>query len=126
MAKELEVLCRQLRLSDHEKNKLLLRKDKIQQSKKEAQFSLLFKLLTTRSFNGDAFKGTIRNLWASPSGFTIHEIDDNLFMVVFQHKDDLERVFVRSPWTFDKKLIQLVQFEANMQSTAVKFTHSTF
>lgn len=87
---------------------------------------MLFKLLTNRSFNGDAFKGMIQNLWASPSGFTIREIDDNLFMVVFNTKDDLERVFVQSPWTFDKKLIQLVRFEADMQPAAVKFTHSIF
>ena len=63
MTEELEELCRKLRLSDHEKQNLRLKTGKIQQSKEEAKFSLLFRLLTTRSFNGEAFKGTVQNLW---------------------------------------------------------------
>ena len=62
MVEELEDLCRRLHLSDHEKNHLRVRKERLGQSKQEAQFSILFKLLTNRAFNGEAFKGTMRNL----------------------------------------------------------------
>lgn len=38
----------------------------------------------------------------------------------------MEWVLVQSSWTFDKKLIQIVRFESDMQPTFVKFTHSVF
>jgi hypothetical protein len=126
MADEIAEMCRRMRLSEAEKSNLRLRTGKIQQSKTEAKFSLLFRLLTSRSFNGEAFKGTVKNLWASEGGITIREIEDNLFLAVFNRGDDMERVIVQSPWTFDKKLIQFIRFEADMQPTAVKFIYSAF
>ena len=68
----------------------------------------------------------MRSLWAGRGWVTLRSIDDNLFMAVFQLRDDLDRVFVQSPWTFDKKLIQIVRFEGDLQPTEVKFTHSAF
>ena len=68
----------------------------------------------------------MRSLWVGRGGVTLRSIDDNLFMAVFQLRDDLDRVFVQSPWTFDKKLIQIVRFEGDLQPTEVKFTHSAF
>ena len=68
----------------------------------------------------------MRNLWASPGGVTIRDIDDNLFMAVFNTREDLKRVFVQGPWTFDKKLILMVRFENDMQPTAVIFNQAAF
>ena len=59
-------------------------------------------------------------------GVTIRDIEKNLFLAVFQTRDDLEHVFVQSPWTFDKKLILVVRFEGDLQPNAVNFTHFTF
>uniref|UniRef100_A0A2N9G189 CCHC-type domain-containing protein n=1 Tax=Fagus sylvatica TaxID=28930 RepID=A0A2N9G189_FAGSY len=60
MAEELEDLCRRLNLSEHEMQHTRLRKEKVVQSKLEAQNSLLFKLLTTCPFNGEALKGDMK------------------------------------------------------------------
>jgi hypothetical protein len=45
---------------------------------------------------------------------------------VFHEKDDMERVFVKSPWTFDKKLVQIVRFEGDLQPKAITCTSSAF
>jgi hypothetical protein len=50
----------------------------------------------------------MHNLWALPGGVTIRDIDDKLFMAVFNTREDLKRVFIQGPWTFDKKLILMV------------------
>jgi hypothetical protein len=47
-------------------------------------------------------------------------------MAIFTRGDNMERVIIQSPWTFDKKLIQMIRFESDMQPTAVKFIHSHF
>ena len=63
MVEELEELCRRLQLSDKEKTFVHLRKDPIIKSTQEAQYSILFKLLSFRLFNVEAFKGTMCMLW---------------------------------------------------------------
>jgi hypothetical protein len=126
MAEELEVLCRRLHLSDREKLHTRLRQDPVAQSHLEAKHSLLFKLLSTRPFNGMALLHYVRSLWASPNGMTIREIEDNLFMAVFQVEADLERIIVQSPWTFDKKLIHIVRLVGDIQPREVKFQYSAF
>jgi hypothetical protein len=126
MAEELEELCRCMKLLDHEKHHIRLRKERVIRSKQEAQFSILFKLLTIWPFNGEALKSSVRAMWMSLGGVTVRDITDNLFMAVFTSKDDMERIFVLSPWTFDKKLIQMVRFVGDLQPTVVKFTHAVF
>ena len=97
MVEELADLCRCMQLSNKEKHRISLRRDPIVKSKKEAQFSILFKILSTKLFNADAFNGTVRSLWVGHGGVTIRDIEENLFMAVFREKDDMERVFVKSP-----------------------------
>lgn len=97
MAEELEELCHRMKLFDHERVNIKLKTARVTKSKQEAQFSVLFKLLTTQPFNGEAFRGSVRALWASPGGLTLRDIDDNLFMTVFNSKAEMERIFVLGP-----------------------------
>ncbi len=126
MAEELEVLCQRLNLSDREKQHTRLQQDLVSKSFLEAKHSLLLKLLTTRQFNGMAFMNLIQSLWGSTTGLTIREIDDNLFLAVFQTEADLDHICVQSPWTFNKKLIQFVWFDGDIQPTEVKFQFLAF
>uniref|UniRef100_A0A2N9G5C3 CCHC-type domain-containing protein n=1 Tax=Fagus sylvatica TaxID=28930 RepID=A0A2N9G5C3_FAGSY len=126
MAEELEELCRRMRLSDHEKHHIRLRKERVSKSHQEAKFSLLFKLHTTRPFNGEAFKRSVRAMWSVHGDMIVSEIDDNLFVGAFYSEAALQRILAFSPWTFDKKLILLTRFVGDLQPSAVKFTHSAF
>jgi hypothetical protein len=126
MAEELEELCRRMRLSEHEKQYIRVPKERVLKSHQEAKFSLLFKLLTTRTFNGEAFKNSIRTMWVSHGVLSVTTIDDNLFLAAFPSKAALRRVFSTSPWTFDKKLILMARFVGDLQPTAIKFTHAAF
>jgi hypothetical protein len=108
-----------MNLSDHEKNHFRLSKERVSRSKEKAQFSILFKQLTTRQFNGEALKSSVRAMWAPTGGLLIRNIEDNLFLAVFTSQNDMDRVFVQSPWTFDKNLIQIVRFEGDLQPMAV-------
>jgi hypothetical protein len=119
-------MCRRMRLSDHEKQHIRLRKERVSKSHQEAKFSLLFKLQTTRPFNGEAFKRSVRAMWSVHGDLLLSEIDDNLFVAAFPSEAALHRILAFSPWTFDKKLILLARFVGDLQPSAVKFTHSAF
>ena len=126
MAEELEDLCRRMRLSDQEKQHIRVQKERLLKSHQEAKFSVLFKLLTTRTFNGNAFKSSVRVMWASHGVLSVTTLDDNLFLAAFPSDAAVMRIFSTSPWTFDKKLILMARFVGDLQPTAVKFTHAAF
>uniref|UniRef100_A0A2N9F4Z0 Reverse transcriptase domain-containing protein n=1 Tax=Fagus sylvatica TaxID=28930 RepID=A0A2N9F4Z0_FAGSY len=115
-----------MRLSDEEKQHIQVRKEKVLKSHQEAKFSVLFKLLTTRTFNGNAFKSSVRAMWASHGVLLVTTLDDNLFLAAFPSDAAVMRIFSTSPWTFDKKLILMARFVGDLQPTAVKFTHAAF
>uniref|UniRef100_A0A2N9G117 CCHC-type domain-containing protein n=1 Tax=Fagus sylvatica TaxID=28930 RepID=A0A2N9G117_FAGSY len=119
-------MCRRLKLSTNEAPRILLGQHTKAKSEQETQFSVLFKLLTLKPFNSDALKSSLRQLWYSSRELIIREIDDNLFMAIFHNRDDMERIFVQSPWTFDKKLIQIMRFHGDVQPSTIKFTHAAF
>jgi hypothetical protein len=96
MVEELANLCRRMQLSDKEKHRISLRRDPIVKSKKKAQFSILFKIMSTRLFNTEAFKGTVRSLWAGHGGVTIRDIEENLFMVVVGGQNSSSNLFLGS------------------------------
>jgi hypothetical protein len=126
MAEALEEMCRRLKLSEEEAPRIRLGENMKAKSERETQFSVLFKLMTMKPFHSDVFKSSIRNLWFSTGDLIIRDIDDNLFMAVFNTRDDMERIFVQSPWTFDKKLVQIMRFQGDVQPSDVKFTHAAF
>jgi hypothetical protein len=126
MADELEEMCHRMKLSDHEKHHIRLRKDRVAKSHQEAKFSTMFKLQTSRQFNGEAFKNSVQAMWTVHGDLTISEFDDNLFLAAFSTEAALNRIFALSPWTFDKKLILLARLKGDLQPSAVKFTHTIF
>jgi hypothetical protein len=113
-------------LSEEEAPRIRLGENMKAKSERETQFSVLFELMTMKPFHSDVFKSSIRNLWFSTGDLIIRDIDDNLFMAVFNTRDDMERIFVQSPWTFDKKLVQIMRFHGDVQPSDVKFTHAAF
>jgi hypothetical protein len=59
MADEIGEMCRRMHLSDRERQHTRLRSAPVARSHQVAQFSILFKLLSNRQFNGDALKSTV-------------------------------------------------------------------
>ena len=61
----MEELWKKFHLSEEEKGVLAVSSQEVAISKDHAQFSILFKLQSTKDFNKEAFKSTIQKLWHS-------------------------------------------------------------
>ena len=72
-------LWRKFHLSEEEKGVLAVSSQEVALSKDHAQFSILFKLQSTKNFNKEAFKFTIQKLCHGLHGVTIKEVENNLF-----------------------------------------------
>ena len=83
----MEELWKHFKLSEEEKGIMAVEASKVAISKQKAQFSILFKLQTTKDFNKEAFKATCVNLWRSSQGVTIKEVRQNLFLAIFGSED---------------------------------------
>ena len=70
----MEELWKHFKLSKEEKGITTVEASKVAISKQQAQFSILFKLQSTKDFNKEAFKATCVNLWRSSQGVTIKEV----------------------------------------------------
>ena len=71
-------LWRKFHLSEEEKGVLAVSSQEVALSKDHAQFSILFKLQSTKNFNKEAFKSTIQKLSRGLHEVTIKEVGNNL------------------------------------------------
>lgn len=53
--------------------------------------------------------------WRPTRDLKFRDMGDNLMLVEFDEKLDKERVKRNSPWTFDKHLVLLLDFEGELQ-----------
>ena len=107
MDASMEELWKHFKLLEEEKGITAVEASEVAISKQQAQFSILFKLHTTKDFNKETFKATCVNLWCSFQGVTIKEARQNLFLAIFGLEEHLTNVLDRSPWSFDKRLIMM-------------------
>ena len=122
----MEELWKHFKLSEEEKGIMAVEASKVAISKQKAQFSILFKLQTTKDFNKEAFKATCVNLWRSSQGVTIKEVRQNLFLAIFGSEEHLTIVLDKSPQSFDKRLIMMKRFHSDSSPANVTFCHSSF
>ena len=122
----MEELWKHFKLSDEEKGIMAMKSHEVVVSKQQAQFSILFKLQTTKDFNKEAFKSPCLSLWRCSRGVTIKEVGRNLFLAIFGSKEHVREIIDKSPWSFDKRLILMKCFYGDISPANVSFTHSPF
>lgn len=122
----MEELWKKFSLSEEEIGVLSVNSQDVAQSKKQAQFSLSFRLQTNKDFNKEAFKSTLQQLWRGRNRVTIKEVGSNLFLAIFVTKEHMNDVLDKSPWSFDKRLVFLKPFDDDLSPSNVKLQRSPF
>ena len=106
---------RKLSLSEKEGEKLDL-KDK----KKEQNFVLAAKFFTRRSLNVEAVAKTFRPLWRIRDNFEVSDAGNNCLLFVFQSKEDIQKVLLGEPWSFDRHIVVFQHFNPSIPVEALK------
>ena len=79
----------------------------IQEGEKEAWCGILGKVLTKRPLRKSSFRGAIARLWKVEGGFTMRELENDVFLFLFSDAKERRRILDMEPWVFDKHLIVL-------------------
>ncbi|KAK4413967.1 hypothetical protein Salat_2809500 [Sesamum alatum] len=70
-------------------------------------FCVVGRLFSHKSFHFEALRSTLTTTFNSIGGMDMKMIDENHFLVHFDHHVDMKRVLDNSPWAFEKNLIVL-------------------
>ena len=67
--------------------------------------TLAAKFFTRRTINVEAVARTFKPLWQTKKSFSLQDVGDNMVLIEYEDKSDLERVLLGEPWSYDKYLI---------------------
>ena len=68
----------------------------------------------------------LRSVWRANHNFKVSDLGENKVMFLFQLKDDMDRVLLLSPWSFDKYLLILHKLVCGEVVKDIKFDRSPF
>ena len=110
-----------LSLTEKERDKLDLSK-----RKKSHGFVLVAKFYTRRSVNLEAVAKTFRPLWRTKHRFEVSDAGDNRLLFVFKTVEDVEKVLLGEPWSFDRHIVVFQRYDMSTPIDELKFDRVSF
>ena len=77
------------------------------------------KVVTVRSYNFDALKRTMNQIWTLTKEALFRQIENGLFVIQFAAGKDKKKVMEGRPWTFDNNLILLEEIDGSSQPSNI-------
>ena len=87
---------------------------------------LIGKFCTKRRVNLESVARVLKSVWKAEHSFEVNDLDENKVMFLFQTTEDMERVLLLSPWSFDKYLLILRKLVRGEAVKDIKFNKSPF
>ena len=109
--------------------KLLIREDvevAIHAPLKEDGPILIRKFSTKRRINLESVARVLKSVWKAENNSEVSDLSENKVIFLFQMKDDMDRVLLLNPWSFDKYLLILHKLERGEVVKDIKFDRTPF
>ncbi|KAJ8424159.1 hypothetical protein Cgig2_010903 [Carnegiea gigantea] len=126
MTKDLDENWKCLSLIEAEDKILKFKPDQGGKVKAQVSLSLIGKLYTSNSFNFEALKQTIQNIWKPSQGLLIIDLDHNLFAFQSFSARDRDYTLEEGPWAFNEHVLLLKELDINEQPSNIEFTIARF
>ncbi|KAL0002652.1 hypothetical protein SO802_016433 [Lithocarpus litseifolius] len=110
-----------LTLSESEGSSLRLSEEQA-----EVEHVLAVKFLTKRALNIDAIAKTFTPVWRAKNGFKIQKEGDHVVLFTFDDKSEMEKIVAAEPWSFDKHLMVIQNYDKEVDITEMEFKWVTF
>ena len=86
----------------------------------------VMKIMTHRSISLDALRKNLRMLWKTNKGVNISELEADLFLVEFRDGKDKKKVLDLCPWSYEKQLVLIQDFEGELTLKEIELKWSPF
>nr|POE73448.1 hypothetical protein CFP56_08751 [Quercus suber] len=114
MADELEALWSKLSFTKEEGKDIALGSSSTKAAREIGKNCVVMKILTKRIIFLEVLRKNMKMLWKPNKGLQIFEIEDDMFLVEFGDGRDKKRIMEMSPWSFEKQLILVQEFEGEL------------
>nr|POE67963.1 hypothetical protein CFP56_75730 [Quercus suber] len=126
MADELEELWKKLTFTEEEDTGIELDSGSTSAARKLGKYCVVMKILSQRSINVDALRKNLRMLWKPNKGIQIAELEEDLFLVEFGDEKDKKKVLDMCPWSYEKQLVLLQEFEGKLTPKEIEVKWAPF
>nr|POF04385.1 uncharacterized protein CFP56_64546 [Quercus suber] len=126
MAEELEELWKKLTFTEEEDIGIKLDSRSTKVAREVGKFCAVMKVLSQRSINVDALRKNLRMLWKPNKGVRISELEEELSLVEFGDEKDKKKVLDMCPWSFEKQLVLIQDFEGELTLKEIELKWAPF
>lgn len=114
MAEELEVLWSKLSFTEEEDENIEIDVNSTKAAKDLGKNCIVMRIMAHKSISLEALRKNLRMLWKPNKGMQISELEEDLFLVEFGDGRDKKKVMDMSPWSYEKQLVLLQEFEGKL------------
>lgn len=79
-----------------------------------------------RRVNKEAFRSVLSRIWRLSGSVLFKEVLDNVWVFEFEEIADKRRVLEGRPWSFDRQILVLQEFDGTTPPSQLVFSHSPF
>jgi hypothetical protein len=114
------------KLSEGEQLGIVVDDHEIAEAKKQGNSCLIGKIWAGKRVNRDGFITVFKRIWRIEGEVGFKEIQPNVWIFEFSKETDKIRVLKGRPWSFDRSLLALSEFDGGIPSSQWNFTLSPF
>nr|POF01474.1 hypothetical protein CFP56_59815 [Quercus suber] len=126
MAEELEAMWSKLSVTEEEGEGIDLGSNSTRAAKEVGKNCVIMKIMTLKSTSLDTLRKNLRMLWKTNKWVNFSELEAELFLVEFGDGKDKKKVLNMSPWSFEKQLVILQEFEGEQTPKEMELKWSPF
>lgn len=126
MADNLEELWKKLMFTEEEDMGIKLNSRSTRASRKLGKYCAVMKILSQRSINMDALRKNLRMLWKLNKGVQISKLEEELFLAEFRDEKDKKKVLDMCPWSYEKQLVLIQEFEGELTPKEIELKWAPF
>ncbi|KAF5476106.1 hypothetical protein F2P56_007845 [Juglans regia] len=119
-------LCERLKLTEGEQQEVEIHEEDVRWTLEKSKKCIMACVLADKEINRNAFRNTLIKVWQIEGKADITDMRRNKFLIAFTYYVDKNRVMHGRPWTFDKFLICLVDYEDVAFPKEMQFTKEPF
>ena len=85
--------------------------------------TIAVKFLTKRALNTESVVRTFNPIWRPKNGFKVRRVGDHTILFIFDNEEEVEKIIEVEPWSFDKHLVMLKQYDYSIPIQDLTFDH---
>ncbi|GAV69316.1 DUF4283 domain-containing protein [Cephalotus follicularis] len=89
-------------------------------------FYLIGSLWTSKTFNKEILKNTMRSLWRTKFGRRIRDVGNNIFLFMFNNEKDRAKVLKLGPCWFDRHILLLEKLKEETHPSTISLYKASF